>query len=212
MPLLLLEGARDEQDVVVLTHRHQDREQEERHPPIHLQQRPAQNPVIDQHRRAQRGRPDEHWGREGRVDRECGPVLGRELRERHDVVHAQQRIRDGFGVQERSGSCSEGGLHRLVIGRVHEGDVSGSLARPALEERARLPVTVLLGDDPASAGDRARVHRRGDRRHSCDEARRRSDAVELREGDFERRRGRVPVPAVHIAGAFVAEDCVLLGR
>src|SRR6266550_3891958 len=167
---------------------------------------------VDDHSRAQRGRSEKHRGREGRVDRERRPVLARQPRERRHIVHAQERIRDGLGVEERGGSCSEGPLDLRVVRRIDEGDVRGTFARPPLKERARLPVTVLLGDDPAAAGDRARIHRRGDRGHSSDEARRRSDAVELRKCDLQRRRGRGSVAAVHIARSLVAEDGVLLGR
>ena len=54
MKVPLLKHAGDEENVVVFAHRHQDGEQEERHPPVDMIQRPAGIEMSRQHGRSQR--------------------------------------------------------------------------------------------------------------------------------------------------------------
>ena len=98
-----------------------------------------------------------------------------------------------------------------MVGRVHEHDVGRALASPPLEERARLPVAVLLRDDAAAARDRTRVNSCGDRGHPGHEAGDGLDVVELGKRVLERGRGRRAVASVDVARPVVAEDRVLLG-
>src|SRR5207245_4420108 len=113
-------------------------------------------------------------------------------------------------VQERRRLRAERPLYGGVIGRVDERDVGSALPGPTFEQRARLPVAVLLCDDAPTVRDRARVHERRDGGHPGDEARDGLDTIELRERRFERGDRRRAVAAIHVAGPLVAEDGILL--
>src|SRR3989441_6599607 len=102
-------------------------------------------------------------GRDLRDPDETRAAAVRERRERGDVVHAEERICDRLRVEQRGRLGAQRALDRGVIRCVHEDDVDPPLAGPALEEGARLPVAVLLRDDPATRRDGARVDERGDR-------------------------------------------------
>src|SRR5207302_6335262 len=162
------------------------------------------------HVRTEAGRAEEDRRRERGVDRQTRAVRMREGGEGGDVVDAQQRVGDRLGVQEAGRLGAERALDRRVVGGVDEDDVRLALPGPALEQRPRLSVAVLLRDDPSIRGDRAGVDERRDRRHPGDKTGDHLDALDLGEGALERGDGGRAVAAVDVSGPLVPEDGVLL--
>src|SRR5207245_551677 len=78
---------------------------------------------VDDHRGAERSRPEEDRRRECRVHRERGTFGASELRQRGDVGDPKKRIGDRLDIQEPGRFCGERPLDRRVIGGVDERNV-----------------------------------------------------------------------------------------